>query len=1068
MRFIERYLEIVREHAKRLAFDDGKESLTYEQLDERSARIYAYLRNHGIAKEDFVVINLPRSVNTVAAIIGTLKAGAAYVVLEDTYPPERVAFIERDVQCKLVLDEALCRKIYDTTAPLEGYELTDIHDAAYAIYTSGSTGNPKGVLHEYGNIDQLMMSAPVDVKNLTCGLMVPFYFVANTIFFFKDILCANSVYIISYKMVLDFDSLKEFIYNKKIEWIYMPLSYVRLYKEPSPYLKTIAIGGEPTNGVYYPGGHPQLLNVYSSTEAGFYVFTEVLEKKYEVAPVGRPILDIPYRLFDENGKEIKGVGQGELCYENKYVRGYINLPEKTAFAWRDGFYHTGDIARRDEAGKYYIVGRKDDMIKINGNRIEPAEIEARVLDLTGLSKAVAKGFSREGHSFICLYYVRKEAEALGILKDGNLQIKREKLLRYLPEYMVPAYYVPLEEFPLNANGKIAKKELEPPRLASSVEEYAAPGNEIEAYFCEKMAEVLKLEAFSAAADFFSMGGNSVDAIQFAMKCEKYPVSSTMLYQYPVPRLLAEAYRESGAATDTKARMYQAPMYIEKCRRELIDRAQKIKWKFEKDGGAYLFSNSYFSLDKKVLTDSSTAPCEQITLAEKIDPERLYEAANYAGDQCPYIKMGIHNTEGEFLCTFFNNDKPIPVFPREQTVDFGSEANNFHHVLIQYRDRDLYISVSHLLTDGYGIGEFDNALLKGYYKYEPGKPEFGKPGKPECGNPEPGKPGKPECGNPESGELESGKLEPAERQKENETYTEPMKGQDDTDTKPMQAPMEGQEDTDIKPMKAPMEGQEDTDTKPIEAREDYYVDLMEKLLPVSEEYSRKNYFLEDQFIIPERDEKDLCCIYDTIVVDKASFESFCRRSRISTQIAVALMISVTIQRVHPDNKNKIVTRCPVNMRDILDIPNAFQNSSVPHIFFIADPKELAQKDYEALKNQFLTLFEEQYEYNNLASFNNKMAYRVTENQRERILQDLVWYKGHSQILISYLGKLGSKEFAENIINYQCQFPAAYYPFMVYFTDIGDRFFFHLTRDFRTDVYVNTFKEILKEWIGDIQA
>ena len=543
MRFIERYEDVVKKYNDRHAVIDDRETLTYEDLDTRASRIYAYLKQIGYGKEDIVMIKLPRGVNTVAAILGVIKAGCAFVPLEDDYPSERSEYIRKDSSCKTVLDEHVLNEIYSTTEPLKGHEPTGLHDAACAVYTSGSTGNPKGVLHEYGNLDRIMLSMLKDEMWEKCGFVPSFYFIAAVFFLMMVITSADSMYIISKEILRDSNRLKDFILEKKLDWIYLPPSYIRLYDDPSPYLKRIFTGSEPANGLYYPNGSTKIINTYSMSEAGFNVLSTELDRAYDVAPVGKPTLDIPYYLYDDEGNEVRGAGQGELCFVNEYVRGYINLPEKTASAWKNGIYHTGDIARRDEDGRYYIIGRIDDMIKINGNRIEPAEIEARVQDLTGLRKVIAKGFSQGNRSFICVYYIREEAQKLGIMSNEKLTIDKERLKKHLPNYMIPAYYVALDAFPLNANGKIAKKELKCPEVSDYGKEYTAPDNEMEAYFCEEMAKLLKLERFSATGDFFEMGGSSVNAIVLAAECKKYPITVDMLYRYPSPRLLADNYSD---------------------------------------------------------------------------------------------------------------------------------------------------------------------------------------------------------------------------------------------------------------------------------------------------------------------------------------------------------------------------------------------------------------------------------------------------------------------------------------------------------------------------------------------
>ena len=964
MRFIERYEDVVKKYNDRPAVIDDRETLTYEDLDTRASRIYAYLKQIGYGKEDIVMIKLPRGVNTVAAILGVIKAGCAFVPLEDDYPSERSEYIRKDSSCKTVLDEHVLNEIYSTTEPLKGHEPTGLHDAACAVYTSGSTGNPKGVLHEYGNLDRIMLSMLKDEMWEKCGFVPSFYFIAAVFFLMMVITSADSMYIISKEILRDSNRLKDFILEKKLDWIYLPPSYIRLYDDPSPYLKRIFTGSEPANGLYYPNGRPKIINTYSMSEAGFNVLSTELDRAYDVAPVGKPTLDIPYYLYDDEGNEVRGAGQGELCFVNEYVRGYINLPEKTASAWKNGIYHTGDIARRDEDGRYYIIGRTDDMIKINGNRIEPAEIEARVQDLTGLRKVIAKGFSQGNRSFICVYYIREEAQKLGIMSNEKLTIDKERLKKHLPNYMIPAYYVALDAFPLNANGKIAKKELKCPEVSDYGKEYTAPDNEMEAYFCEEMAKLLKLERFSATGDFFEMGGSSVNAIVLAAECKKYPITVDMLYRYPSPRLLADNY--SGI---TVSSLNDTSEISNRCKNELVERAQNLKKEFDKNEKAYLYSNSYFSLNKAVLVDPLLSPCQQYTFKEPIQPNRLYEAVNKAANKFPYMKMSVENKKGEFLCTFHKNEKNIPVFSYDKEVAFGSEENNGHQIMVKYKGNDLFIYCNHVLTDGYGINIFISALISQYFGYD-------------------------------------------------------------------------------------AVNEVDITTQP-----DYFADLMERNLPVSENYVPKDYYVTDRFIIPERDENDKCCISETFSISRRLYDNFCRRNSISSQIAMSILISEAISRVHPENKNTIVVRSPINTRNIFGIPNTFQNASVPHIFLNIDPEELKNREYSSLTNKLRTEFEEQYRYDNMAQFTNRMANRVRGAGEDVIREDLTWYKGHTQIFTSDMGQSISDEISENIVNISMHNSVAPYPLMLYLSHLGERTIFQMIRDFRSDVYVTALKEVI---------
>ena len=151
--FVEKFEENVRKNPnKPLFFDDmNVKGISYAKINEVSGKIYAYLSSKGIGKEDFVLINLPRGVQPVMALVGVWKAGAAFTIVEDNYAPDRIEFIRKDCNCKAEINKDNWNEIMNMEFK-DGYVNANLHDAAFAIYTSGTTGNPKGVLHEYGNI----------------------------------------------------------------------------------------------------------------------------------------------------------------------------------------------------------------------------------------------------------------------------------------------------------------------------------------------------------------------------------------------------------------------------------------------------------------------------------------------------------------------------------------------------------------------------------------------------------------------------------------------------------------------------------------------------------------------------------------------------------------------------------------------------------------------------------------------------------------------------------------------------------------------------------------------------
>ena len=524
-----------------ILFDEAHtKGITYAQLDELSGRVYAYLSNKGIGKEDFVLINLPRGVMPVIAMIGVWKAGAAWALVEDTYAPERIEYIRKDCGCKEELSAANWEKIMATTA-IKGYWLADEHDAAYAIYTSGTTGNPKGVLHEYGNIERAIKSVRLNGENPFNGkdrlaLLAPMNFVASVIVILEALsICCGKIFIVSYATIKNPMSLKMFFVEKRITITFLTPSYVRMLgNQTGPFLRMLFVGSEPANNVYLK--NVDLINIYAASESGFAVGVYKIDKPYETCPIGKPEIETKISLINEDGEEAQNGEIGELCFENPFVRGYINLPEETERAFGGGMYRTGDLARIDENGNYVLLGRSGDMIKINGNRIEPAEIEASVKQVLGVDWVAARGFEENGKSFLCAYYTAD-------MEVDSDQL-RESLSKRLPYYMIPSYYIKIDKVPLNRNGKMDRKALPKPDASDFKTDYAAPENEIQQKLCDAMAAVLKLEQFGINDDFYELGGDSLGSIRVITESGLPGLNASEIFRGRTPKKIAELYEKN--------------------------------------------------------------------------------------------------------------------------------------------------------------------------------------------------------------------------------------------------------------------------------------------------------------------------------------------------------------------------------------------------------------------------------------------------------------------------------------------------------------------------------------------
>lgn len=524
---------------------EGRENYTYANVEYISGKVYGYLKKKGIGREDFVAISLPRSAQPILAMLGVWRAGAAFVILEENYAPERTEYIKRDCHCKLTIDLDVWAEIQKCEEE-KGYCEVGLHDAALAIYTSGSTGNPKGVIHEFGNIGMIDASNNYNgVYNISPdevdGLIIPLTFIAGACAVMMALMSGCTLHIIPYSIVKNPEALSRYMYEHKITKMSMSPTLYRACKKFSPSLKKIFMGGEPVNGIY--NKDIQIISAYSMSECGFLIAAFEIDKLYERTPLGKPQFDLKYWILDEDGKEVPDGQDGELCVEVPYIRGYVNLPELTEEVFKDHVYHSGDIVRKLPDGNLLHVGRSNDMIKINGNRVEPGEIEAAAKKVLGIDWACAKGFVDEKSAFICLYYVADI--------EVDYEKVRTELLNYLPYYMIPAHFIKLDKIPQNANGKIDKKSLQPPKREVGRGQYEKPVSDLEKKLCAAFEEALELEQVGLNDDFYQLGGDSLGAMTVVASCDEKMLSVNEIFQGRTPKKIAQLVEEKISHVDWK-------------------------------------------------------------------------------------------------------------------------------------------------------------------------------------------------------------------------------------------------------------------------------------------------------------------------------------------------------------------------------------------------------------------------------------------------------------------------------------------------------------------------------------
>ena len=943
-----------------VALDYKSELVTYGELWNLSGKVYAYLKAHNIGREDFVLINLPRGSKIPVAMIGIWRAGAALTITEKGYPAERVEYIRKDCNAKIVIDERIYTEMMAGES-LNGYEKANPHDACYAVYTSGTTGNPKGALHEYGKLEIAIRNYSKEDKfeygeNYRYAAAFPLNFVVYFMSHVPQLYLGSSFYILSYDIVKDINAFSKFIADEKISEFFMSPSLLKIYKNVPATLRLIFTGSDNVSDIYFP--NVILKNGYGMSEAAFSVSTFTVNKPYHRTPVGKNFFGLEIKILNEDGQFLKNGEQGEICFENEYFRGYINLPEQTEKVLSGGVFHTGDLGYKDENGNLIIIGRKDDMIKIHGNRVEPTEIEIVAKEILGVKNILAKGFSDVGSAFIVLYGLTSEIGDK--FDEKNIPILREKLSERLPEYMIPNYYITLEKFPTNANGKVTRKLFPAPNVAPVQAEYLPPVTETEKLICQKMAEILGVEKIGRNIDFYQMGGDSLKTILLVTECSELAIESSDVYKCRTSEKLA-AFIDTNKNSVADNKKFPVAQVLQE---KFFPAVQKAWEDYQKSGVIRSVYSSCFAVDEDKIRKISHSPSTEITLYGKVNPVKLQAAVDKAVEICPYAAFEISKNDG--LVYFGKNNLPLLVGNFEE---FGTEKNNNHYVIVSYEDNKIIFNVSHILTDGFGINIFIQAVLNFYFD--------------------------------KSETLYSGA-----------------------------------------------------------DKFDFVADLMAQELPLPDNYTPENYKIEDCFVPPEINSAEAGKTFEySVEMSAKKFEDFCNEYKISSQAAVSILLARAIQIAHPENRKSISLRGPVNTRIPLQVPNTFQNASVPHIFLNLNPDWLKDSLPEEAINSINQDFNRQYSYENLAAFTNwirKALVTDVATERQKIF---VAYKKQTDIFANYMGKVISDDIRTNV-KYFKQKMSASYPLMVYALRIGEILKLQIIQSFESRIYLDSLLQIVK--------
>ncbi|MCH2195462.1 non-ribosomal peptide synthetase [Kordia sp.] len=572
--------------------------LTYKQLDEKSNQLARFLAaNYEINTEDFISIQLDRSEWMIVAILAVLKTGAAYVPVQPDYPQERIDYIEKDTQCKAIINQALLAQFQAgqySSAPVE--VTVQPENLAYIIYTSGSTGTPKGVMLEhktvvnlaYAQIQEFGITAEENIlqsSSITFDASVEQMFIA--------LLSGAKLSVASKALLLDTERLADYIENNAITHIHSVPSFLKLIPRRNySALKRVISGGDNCSvelAKSWAQNNVRFYNEYGPTETTITAiesyYTEDMVARRGDMPIGKPLSNYRVYILDEF-LNIAPVGvMGEICISGDVLaRGYLNLPEVTAEKFIDNpfengkkLYKTGDLGKWMDDGSIEFIGRKDNQVKVRGYRIELGEIEDALTQIQTIkSTVVLAKETLAGEKELVAYFTSDT--------EFTSEDLRDELNKKLPNYMIPAYYVQLEEFPLTATGKIDRKNLPNPKNAnlSSGDEYVAPRNEMETQIVDIWQEILQLDKVGVEEDFFRLGASSLKSIRLVNMYNKIfgvKVSLKDIFSYTDieshVRLIKSSKQEKYIEIEKVAEAKNYPISFEQKRIWLLSQDDKV-------------------------------------------------------------------------------------------------------------------------------------------------------------------------------------------------------------------------------------------------------------------------------------------------------------------------------------------------------------------------------------------------------------------------------------------------------------------------------------------------------------
>ena len=580
--------------------------LSYQNLNEEANRLAHYLIKKGVGPGMLVGVCVERCPEMVVALLAVLKTGAAYVPLDPSYPEERLSFMIEDARLGCVVTRNGIQKRLPTSVPTvialdseaalsrnepvhnPSLELNGVQ-RAYVIYTSGSSGRPKGVEGTHrGAINRFwwMWERYPFQPGEVCCQKTNLGFVDSIWEIFGPLLAGVPSVILAPETVLDPEELLQSLARHGVTRMVLVPSLLRALLDHAPdlgqrvpKLKLWSCSGEVLSADLarrFRQACPdaKLLNIYGSSEvAADVTWHEVGEEDTTIVPIGKPISNSQVYLLDRQMNPVPVGVRGQIYVGGDgLAAGYWNRPELTAERFVANpiapeqsarLYRTGDLGRWRANGEIEYLGRVDSEVKLRGMRIELGEIEAVLMTHALVGEAAVELAEESGQPRLLAYLVPRNGQA------PNARELRRHLRTKLPEPMVPARYVVLEELPLLASGKVNRRALAGTAGVVLTEQgMTPPRTETERKLGEIWKELLKVEEVGVDQNFFELGGHSLLVLQVIARIRRMfevELAVRTVFEEPTLAGLAAAV-EKADAQGLKAR---TPILQRRARSEAI-------------------------------------------------------------------------------------------------------------------------------------------------------------------------------------------------------------------------------------------------------------------------------------------------------------------------------------------------------------------------------------------------------------------------------------------------------------------------------------------------------------------